>query len=231
MGILAASARRHIWNYSIDDCAQMVASLARARVQNPGFITRVVDRVCTDSVRNASFESVVNLMTGLARCGVTCSNKKDIWRTLADDISERLTSVDMPAHRIPDILNALTAYSYRNVNNSHDGLFGAASTRLREGRLLTAAEVSKYLKACARVQFRDPETLKFCGNSLRASDSFSSLPKEDLLAIFTSLDKLGADMPELTTELSSRGVPLTSTPKPVTWFRARSSSSLKRKHS
>lgn len=231
MGILAASARRHIWNYSIDDCAQIVASLAKSKVVNPGFIGRVVDRVSPESVKEASFESLVNMMTGFARFGIRSSPKKDIWGILADELSDRVASSDLKSDCVTDMLNALTAFSYPNVNKPHDALFGIISTRLRDGRLLNPAEVTKYLLACSRVQFRDPEMLSFCGKCLRSSGAIPSMSTEDLLALYTSLDKLGADMPEIAEVLSSRGVRVSASPKPTTWFRAHSGSSSLGKHS
>jgi hypothetical protein len=218
LGLLSGQARRHIWNYSVDDCAQMIASLSRAQAKNPGFVSRVVDRVFADSMKGASYESLVNLMTGLARFGVKDSKKKQIWSILADEVSTRLEQGHESSNS--DILNALTAYSYPNVNRAHERLFKEASKRLRSrDSFLTPQETMKYLRACARVEFRDIESLVYVGTCLRRMNVVKSLSKEDLLVIYTALNKLGAEMAELTEELKARGMEVPGV-KGVTWFRS-----------
>ena len=60
-----------------------------------------------------------------------------------------------------------------------------------------------FLSILARVQFGDPETLAFGGKCLVSSGAMPSMSTEDLLAIYASLDKLGADMPEIAEALYS----------------------------
>ena len=229
MGILTGQARKHIWDYSVDDCAQMLVSLSRANVKSPGFVNRVLERVCVDSVKDASFESLVNLMTGFARFGVKDSRKKQAWQILANELSLRLANnfSKESSFRIPDLLNAITAYSYPNINRPHVELFEAVSSQIRshDAVPMTTPEVIKYLKACARVQYRDVEGLVYCGACLRKGvDGITSFSKEQLLDIYSSLNKLGAQMDEITLELQARGFAVSNETdaESTTWFKRRS---------
>ena len=68
------------------------------------------------------------------------------------------------------------------------------------------------------VQYRDIETLSHCASCLRLMGDFpSALENQDLLNLYSNLDKLGVDMKEINEELNNRGVPVPKQKSP-TWF-------------
>ena len=218
LGLLAGEARRRIWDYSMDDLAQILASLCRAKISNQGFVTRLSERISSEELESCSTRSIVNLMTGLARSGVSSSRKKlDPWPALADVLSERLHA-DPGSLSMDDQLGALTAYAFPHVNHAHVDLFSSVSQKILS-HALSRQQVLKYLKACARGQFRDIPALSHCAKCLRSDGDFpAAFSTAELLEVFSTLGKLGADLPELTVELSARGVALPAV-STVTWFR------------
>lgn len=221
LGTLTAQARRRIWNYSIDDCAQMMASLSRVKFRNSPFINRIVDRVDPESIKSASFMSMVNIMTALSRFGVKDKKQNQIWVTLANELTVRLSPENrIDEYRTADICAALLSYSYPNVKKPHPELFGTASECILDRSDMTFSDVLRYIKACARVEFRDLPAMSHCASNLRKLDEFSSRSREELLDLHINLDKLGADIPELKHELEARGIPINRSSDDPTWFRS-----------
>ncbi len=219
LGILSGVARRRIWEYQLDDCAQILASLARAKVRNPGLTSKVVDRVDVASVKGSSSLSLVNLMTGLARSGFRNSRTDRVWDVLADEVASRLVEGRESQLKLPDMLNSVTAYSFPNLKRPHKALFDAVSERLQATSSMTAQEISKYIKACARVQYRSAETLSHCACILRRDGLLRDLGKDELLEIHSGLNKLGADMVEIRESLKDRGIHVPDPPVSGSWFR------------
>jgi hypothetical protein len=218
MGLLTGQARRHIWNYSMNECSQMLSSMARVKVKNPAFVSKVADRVDVDSVKSLSTLSLINLMASFARLG---TNKKGLWQLLSDEVSIRIQSDSTISST--DLTMALVGYAYPNISKPHQALFQSVSLQLLERDTLSPDDILRYIKACARVQYRDLETLSHCASCLRRDPSiFPSLSKERLLELDSNLDKLGTEMAEVKQELSRLGFPVKSkvgTP----WFRRRAS--------
>ena len=221
LGILTAQARRRIWNYSIDDCAQLISSLSRVKLKNAPFITRVVDRIDDQSIKSSSFIAIVNLMMALSRFGIKDTKQRQVWQILANELTSRLSKIQsLDTYGTRDICGALLSFSYPNVKKPHQELFQVASECISHRSDMTFSDVLKYIKACARVQFRDIPTLSHCALTLRSLNEFSTRSREDLLDLHTNLDKLGADIAELNQELEARGISINRPVEDPTWFRS-----------
>ena len=215
LGMLTGEARRRMWEYSIDDLAQILSSLSRVRVKNQGFVTRLVERITPEQLETCTSRSVVNLMTGLSRNGVRSTRRADPWSVLADELTLRVEHESSLS--VDDKLAALIAYAYPHVGHAHEGLFSSVSKSLAS--TLSREQIFRYVKACARVQHRDVTVLALCASCLRSDPALlSGLPSSDLVELYSGLDKLGAEMKDLTALLENRGVSLPTVVKP-TWFR------------
>lgn len=219
LGMLSAQARRRIYNYSMDDLSQILASLNRVGIKNQPLVAAVVGRVSEDSVRSMSSEALVNLMSGFSRSGVRSTKKQDPWRILGDELAARVHSSPGSIRR-HDMLSALVSYAYPHINVAHEDLFSRISfSLLLQGESLSAEEVCRYVLACARTQYRNLEALAFCAQSLRSREGWVvEISNEKLLKLCTGLDKLGVEMKEIDQELVNRGVSVPAR-NSVTWFK------------
>ena len=225
LGILSSRVRRNLSAYNLDDLSQVISSLARVGVCNRPLVSDVVSLISQSRLTVLSNQSISNLMTGLARFGAKSCPKHPIWETFGEEIVLRLQTDS--EWTVPDLLATILAYSSaafpkRDVT---DRLFSSVSHYLlSESIVLDQAGVSKYLKACSRVEFRDVEMLAKCAFSLRHCPEFFTLTDtRDLLQIYTNLDKLGVDMKDLEEELRNRNISIPAS-KPATWFPQKTSS-------
>lgn len=219
LGILASRARRQIYNFSLDDCAQILASLSRVGHKNQALITRVQERIITEGLDGCSSRSVVNLMTAFARFGVASSRKLDAWPLLAETLASRI-ECDSASLSRSDVLAAIVSYSFPHIGRAHDGLFSAASRFLAsQPDSFTLTDVRRYVKAASRCQYRNLDTLASCATWVRADlEGLEKLEKGAFLELFNGLEKLGVEIKEINAELARRGIEVPRSSDP-TWFR------------
>ena len=198
----------------------MIVSLARVGVVNRPLVLEVTSRVTPEELATLSNQSLSNLMTGLARFGVKSTSQYPVWKYLSAAVIERL---DKPTGWTPSDLLATTLAVSVSVP-PQDDLITPYFSRISNWILSSSASintdcVTKYIKACSRVEFRDVECLSKCASILRQDDKFpSKYETRDLLQIYSNLDKLGIDMKDLEQELcDKRNVEIPKTKSP-TWF-------------
>jgi hypothetical protein len=217
VGILTGHARRYLDDYTLKECSQLLSSLSRLGLVNRPLMLDVSTRVATndDQVLSIDDQSLCNLMTSFARLGM---KRSDVWTKLADQVETRL-SKSAKEWSPTDMISTVLAYSISHPPSYHEGLFSCVSRAIRD-HTLSMKDLSKYIRACSTVQYRDIETLSHCASCLRKDVDFpSNFPSQELLHIYTNLDKLGVDMKELNEELSARGVSVPKQKSP-TWFPA-----------
>ncbi len=227
VGILSSHARRHLGEYTLDACSQMIASLSRAGVKNKPLVHAIVDRILEHPVAldHLSVQSLCNLMTGIARCGVSYPDRGDLWETLAMSLCVKLSA--NPTHAtIHESVCGLLAYSYSNpILNENDALFEQVSESLvtffSSQSELSLADILKYIKACSRVQYRSVDCLRACAQSIREHHlcDLLSMETSDLLGFFANLEKLGVDMSEVSEELRENRNVSVAVKTGETWFR------------
>jgi len=219
LGVLTARVRRNLSLYTLTDISQIISSLARVGVCNRPLVSDITPLITPESIEALSNRSLSNLMTGLARFGAKSSPKNPIWDILANEVIRRLQSDSQWS--LSDLLATTLAYSVSATPNRDvlDRFFSIVSHHLLSVTL-DLQSVSKYIKACSRVEFRDVETLSHCASSLRQIAEFPfKVDTRDLLQIYTNLDKLGIEMKDLEDELTTRDIAIPSN-KSVTWFPA-----------
>lgn len=229
VGILSSHARRHLGSYSMGDCAQIISSLSRVGVKNKPFVQAVVDRILQhpDALQTLPLRYVSNLMTGIARSGVSYQDKNELWGILSQSLCNKLLLLNpLTPGDIHESVCGLLAYSYANPGPQpfSKNIFTQVSDTLSD--FLSESDVHqddilKYIKACSRVQHRSVPALSACAGCIRKEylPNILSLETQDLLEIYSSLDKLGVDMPEITHELqANRGVHVNARTG-ETWFR------------
>jgi|LauGreDrversion4_2_1035121.scaffolds.fasta_scaffold21296_5 hypothetical protein len=220
LGILTAHVRRNLESYSLTDISQIVASLARVGVYNRPLLTAIIGQIHIESLRELSNQSLSNLMTGLARFGVTSSPKNPIWTNFAAEVSHRLSVHSEWTNS--DLIACVVAYSSASRAN-HDEivtnrLFSAVS-RAIISESIDMPCVLKYIKACSRVQFRHVESLAVFAKVLRGTAEFpAQIETQQLLQLYSNLDKLGIDMTDVEEELRGRNIHIPESSKFKTWF-------------
>ncbi len=219
LGILTSRIRRNLSSYSLSDLSQVISSLARVGVCNKPLVSDIASRISPSELQDLSNQSLSNLMTGLARFGAKSSSKNPVWDILAEEVIRRMEANS--SWLVPDVLATLLAYSSASHTNREltDRFFSTVSQYLlSDSIILDQDSVSKYLKACSRVEFRDIELLSKCASSLRQlPEFFPQSDTRDLLQIYTNLDKLGVDMKDLEDELRRRNITIPFS-RPSTWF-------------
>jgi hypothetical protein len=222
VGVLSAQARRRIYNYSMDDLSQIAVSVCRVKVKNQPLVKALVSRVSEDSVRDMRSVSIVNLMSAFSRWSVVGGS----WKILADELAQRLApGSSPPVLSRDDMLSAIMSYSFPHIGSAHEILFSSVSESLLhpKGREpLSADQVCRYVKACARTQYRNLSTLAYCAQSLRSGEGNSidhHLSNEKVLQLCIGLDKLGAEMKEVDEAILKRGLRSLPQRTGVTWFK------------
>jgi hypothetical protein len=219
IGILSSRARRHLSEYSLAECSQLLSSLSRVGVKNKPLLHSVVDRLLVSpELRTMSVQCISNMMTGIARCGVSYPHKDELWDILADALADQAAASPDSLH---DSIAGLLAYSYANPRTDPNSqLFSSISDILIEASSIDLADIMKYIRACSRVQFRSASALQACAENMRKkfSPELLAMDTRDLLSLYTDLDKLGAEMTEVSEELRLRGVTV-SDRTGQTWFK------------
>lgn len=188
-------------------------------VKNKPLVHAVVDRLLVSpQLRTFSVQCISNIMTGIARCGVSYPHKDELWEILADALADRAGTSPDTLH---DSIAGLLAYSYANPRTHlNSKLFSEISNILLETSSIDLADIMKYIRACGRVQFRSASALHACAEMMRKKFSAELLAMDtrDLLSLYTDLDKLGAEMTEVSEELRARGVTVADK-SGQTWFK------------
>jgi len=221
VGVLTSQAKRNLSDYSISQCSQLLSSISRLGLANRPLLNKVADRLITDptSLTAISNQSLTNLMTAFARLGMS---NPSVWENLANQVASRVSAATTDWNST-DLVATVFAYARANPAHVHNPLFSTVSRALLTRADLTFKEVSRFLIACRRVQYRDLDSLSHCAKCLRSdTENFpSKIETADLLELYTNMDKLGVDMLDVNTELIEiRGVSIPSQKSP-TWFSPR----------
>ena len=184
VGVLSAHVRKHQSEYSLDQLAQVISSLARVGLPNAPLLTSMIASITRTTIQTCSSQSLVNLMVAFSRFGVRPNRKVIVWEILAEELNQRLSQLSLD-----DAVAGLLAYSISHLGAPHVELFRSVSRLLNEET--SPKCITKYLRGCARAQYRDIEALTVCASVLRREED--SIDEEVLKEIISNFDHLGID--------------------------------------